>query len=412
MKEKLLKLLAEKQEQRNNLVNGIVEGETQEERKALNETLTALNAEIAQIQEMINDCDERADEGEGAEKRNFNVVATMTKTKDGEENADTAAEERAKKFVETSRMSVDAGEARSVLLANTTKPVKVGGINEPFNVVSSIVDQIQIEDMTGMGGHKEAYMTAWQEADAKEDGKAQSESDATFKTVAINPFLMAVTSYISREISKQTPLQYEAKVKKGALIALKKKLANWIVNGGGSSNIFGIYNAVNTDETPLAMTTNLDLTGDIDEKTLRNIVFAYGGDENVGGNARLYLSKEDLIAFGDVRGTNEKKAVYEITPDGSNANTGIIKDGGLSVHYTICSDVTSYAKATGSAATPVKTMLYGDPSNYKLGLFGNFEVRVSEDYKFAEGLNTILGEVMVGGNVVCQNGFVVVRKSA
>lgn len=412
MKEKLTKLLTEKQEQRKNLVNGIVEGETQEERKALNDTLAKLDAEIADIQGMIDDCDKRAEDGEGAEARKFSVIATMKGKTDGEEDGEKAAEARAQKFVETKRMAIDAGEARSVLLANTTKPVKVGGINEPFNVVSSIVDQIQIEDMTGMGGHKEAYMTAWQEASAKTDGTAQAESDAGFKTVAINPFLLAVTSYISREIAKQTPLQYEEKVKKGALIALKKKLADWIVNGNGSSNIFGIYNAANTDEVPLAMTTNLDLTGDIDATTLRKIVFAYGGDENVGGNARLYLDKKDLIAFGDVRGGSEKKAIYEIIPDGTNPNTGIIKEGGLSVPYTICSDMTDYASAIGSAETPVKTMVYGDPANYKLGLFGNFEVRVSEDYKFGEGLNTILGEVMVGGNVVVQNGFVIVRKSA
>ena len=410
MKEKLLKLLAEKQEQRNNLVKGIVEGETQEERTALNTTLAALDKEIEEIQGMINECDERA-AGEGAEARKFNVVAAMADKAAGEAD-EKAAEARAKKFVETSRMSINAGEARSVLLSNTEKPVKVGGINEPFNVISSIVDQIQIEDMTGMGSHKEAYIKAWQEASAKTDGTAQTGSDATFGTVLIAPFLLAVTSYISREISKQTPLQYEEKVKKGALIALKKKLANWIVKGGGASEIYGIYNAVNTDNTPLAMTTNLDLVGDIDEKTLRKIVFAYGGDENVGGNAKLYLDKKDLVAFGDVRGTNEKKAVYEIIPDGSNPNIGVIKDGGLSVPYVICSDLTDYVGATGSKTAPVNTMLYGNPANYKLGLFGNFEVRVSEDYKFAEGLNTVLGEVMVGGNVVEQNGFVVVRKSA
>lgn len=328
------------------------------------------------------------------------------------EPKDDDGQQRKNNFKETRRTEMSATEVRSVLLATDAiaKPTEVSGINEPMNIVSSIVDQVKVEDATGMGSHKVAYMTAWQSAGAKTDGTAQEGSDPTFKTVQINPFLMAVTTYVSRELAKQTPLQYEAKVKKGALIALKKKLANWIVTGGGTSEIFGITNAVNTDASPAAMYTTIDLAA-IDATTLRKIVFAYGGDENVGSNARLYLNKNDLIAFGDIRGTNEKKAVYEIIPDGANPNTGIIKDGGLAVPYTICSDVVSYKDATGTVEG-VKTMIYGDPMNYELDLFGNFEIRVSEDYKFAEGLNTVMGEVMVGGNVTVANGFVIALKKS
>ncbi len=155
-------------------------------------------------------------------------------------------------------------------------------------------------------------------------------------------------------------------------------------------------------------------TNAINEKTLRNIVMQYGGDENLGGNAVLFLNKKDLIAFGDVRGTNEKKAVYEITPDGNNPNTGTIKDGGLTVRYCICSALTSLADSTvpTDGAVHIKTMVYGDPKNYKLGLFGGFEVNVSDGYKFAEGLLTIRGEVMAGGAIVVPNGFVVVTLQA
>ena len=53
-------------------------------------------------------------------------------------------------------------------------------------------------------------------------------------------------------------------------------------------------------------------------------------------------------------------------------------------------------------------MIYGNPANYKLGLFGDFEVSVSDDYKFGEGLLTVRGEVLVGGNVVADKGFVIV----
>lgn len=321
-----------------------------------------------------------------------------------------AAQRRAEEFSRTNRMTIDAREVRSTLLTNVTKTTEVGGINDPFNTVSSLVDQIAIEDMTGMGSYQEAYIDSWQAASAKTDGTAQTATDPMFKRVQINPFLLAVTSYVSRELVKQTPLSYEAKVRQGALIALRKKLGNWIAKGAGSSEIYGIYNAVNTDAGTMVQTYSVD-AATIDATTLRKIVMNYGGDENVGGAARLYLNKTDLIAFGDVRGTNEKKAVYEITPDGANPNIGIIKDGGLAVPYTICSDLTALSGST-RGATAIKTMVYGDPKNYKLGLFGGYTVEVSRDYKFAEGLLTVLGEVMVGGNVRVKNGFLIVTLSA
>ena len=119
----------------------------------------------------------------------------------------------------------------------------------------------------------------------------------------------------------------------------------------------------------------------------------------------------ELIAFGDVRGGSEKKAIYEIIPDGTNPNTGIIKEGGLAVPYCINSECTALSSAT-KGSTPIKTMIYGDPMNYKLDLFGDYEVRVSEDYKFGERMLAILGEVMLGGNITFDKGFVVVTLAA
>lgn len=410
MKEKLQRMLANKKEMQGKLNASLIDSDSKEERAAIGETLAALGREIADIEAMLAEADEpieMSNEEEGDSR--MVVMGAM------EERAEPVvevnrAEERATALVQSGRMSIDAEETRATLISTGTiaKPTSVGGINDPFNTVSSIVDMVRVEDMTGMGGHKEAYVTAWQTAGALTDGTAPSESDPTFKTVAINPFLLGVVSYVSRELKKQTPLQYEQKVREGAMIALRKKLASWIVSGGGTNEIYGIVNAVNTDNSPASMVQTLDMAAAIDDKTLRSIVFAYGGDENVGGNAVLYLNKADLVAFGDVRGSN-KQAVYEIIPDGQNPNTGIIKDGGLSVKYCICSAATSYAKATGTSGG-VKTMIYGDPANYKLGLFGNFEVNVSEDYKFAEGLLTVRGEVMVGGNVIIDKGFVVVTK--
>lgn len=323
--------------------------------------------------------------------------------------ANEQTEDRAAKFARDGRMAIPVSETRSTLLSGgkIATPTGVGGIGEPQNILSSIIDMIAIEDLTGMGSYKEAFVSAWQTAGAGTEGTVANTSDPTYKIAVINPFDIDVVSYVSKQIKKQSPLLYEEKVRKGALIALKKKAVSYIIGGDGATEPFGIYNAA--DSAAAALCETYDVTSStIDGTTLRKIVFNYGGDENVGAGAKLFLHKNDLIAFGDVRGTNEKKAVYEIIPDGSNPNIGVIKDGGLAVPYVLCSDVTALSDSTYSDAD-IPTMIYGNPANYKLGLFGDFEVAVSDDYKFGEGLLTVRGEVVLGGNVVADKGFLIVN---
>ena len=126
------------------------------------------------------------------------------------------------------------------------------------------------------------------------------------------------------------------------------------------------------------------------------------------GNAVLYLNKTDLMAFGDVRGTNEKKAVYEVTPDTDNPNTGIIKDGGLSVRYCINSGLTPIATQSAGGYS----MAYGNPMGFELGVFSDYTVIVDESAALKRRMIAILGEVMIGGNVAVYDGFVRVKKQA
>ena len=134
-------------------------------------------------------------------------------------------------------------------------------------------------------------------------------------------------------------------------------------------------------------------------------MLAYGGEEDVVGGAVLFLNKKDLEAFGDVRGTNEKKAVYEITPDGANPNVGTIRDGGVTVRYCIVSNLTA-CSGTAKAATAKKTMFYGDPRCFELDLFSNYEIQVSSDFAITSLMDTIVGDAELGGDVVVNHGFV------
>lgn len=384
--------------------------------RAIGETLKALKTEIEEVEEKIAELEEK-DESADDEKdnpaddekdnsRGFNPLATYRIGTPGVSNAE--IEKRAQKFAESGKMSIPGAEARAILLSSGSiaTPTGVGGINDSFNNVSSIVDQVKVEDCTGMSEYNVAYEKAGAAAGVGTEGTAPSVNDPVFRVAAIKPYLVNTLSYVSKAIRKQTPLLYEEKVRDSALKALRKKVGALILTGNGTTEPFGILNAKNTEKSAEEIYSTLELSG-IDENTLRNIVFAYGGNETVGANACLYLNKNDLVAFGDVRGTNEKGAVYEIIPDGANPNTGVIKDGGLSVPYCIISD----AKALStSESNKEKTMAYGDPMNYTLGLFGDYEIEVSDDYKFAERQLAVLGEVYVGGNITVDQGFVVITK--
>lgn len=281
-------------------------------------------------------------------------------------------------------MTIGNAEARAMLVSSgkIATPTKVSGINEINNEVSSIVDMVDIDDCEGMGSDKVAYEFTAPTAGVTAEGEAYATGETVVDYVEIKPTTITTISDISRQVRKQSPLKYEEKVRKNALLALRKKASALIIE-----KVLG---------SALNSTVALEA---IDEKALRNISLNYGGDENVAGQAVLFLNKAALIKFGDVRGS-DKKPVYEITPDASNPNIGIIKDGGLIVKYCLNSNLAA------------NQLIYGQPAKAKLDLFGNYEVTVSEDFKFDKGLLTIRGNADIGCDVVYKDGFVVATVGA
>lgn len=397
MKDRLQKLLTAKEEQRTALNVSMIESDSKEERAAIGETLAALGKEIAEIEAMLAEVDEPAEEqpaNEASEntetdennERGLNVMATI-EMRNGAPAAteNKEIETRAKAFAESGKMTIDNAEARAVLVSSGSiaTPTEVSGINDVVGAkVSSIVDLVKITDASGMGAYKVAYTVDDATAATQAEGGAYAAGEPTFDFVEIKPQTEAVLSYISKQAQKQTPLNYQQKVNESALVALRKRAAKII-----------------TDKLLASELTTAVALDALNEKTVRNIALNYGGDESVVGAATLFINKADLVALGDVRGS-DKKPVYEITPDAGNPNTGIIKDGGLSVPYCIDSNLTS------------GKLVYGQARCFELALFSNYEIRVSEDFAFDKGLLAIRGDVELGGDVVVKGGFVVASVGA
>lgn len=317
------------------------------------------------------------------------------------------AVERAERFAHEHRMNITTDalcRALTLTSGNIAQPSRVSGINPAQNEVSGIIDMVYTVDANGMGEDSVAYQTSNLNAEIKaDDGTATAESTPSFNIAKITPVMVSTIGYVSRAIQRTTPLNYQSRVSDSALAALRKTVSRLIVTGDPAATkpeITGILKAA-------AITDSSDISiSAIDETTLRNIALQYGGDDNVEGGGVLLLNKKDLIAFGDVRGSSEKKAVYEINFADNSTTVGTITDGGLSVQFCINNALPALTDAT----TDNYVMVYGKPLAYQLDLFGPYEVEVSSDYKFAEGLLAVLGTAMVGGNVVMQNGFLRVKR--
>ena len=404
--------LTEKLQERTALLEkaeGLLQEGNREEYRTQMDAVKAMNGEIEEIKSLIQEQD-----------RKF-----MEKAPDLAEERDKAAERgnllmkgQEVKFsaLEVSKalfLSQHAAE-KSVTLATGTlaQPTGAGtNIRDPLGSgVGAIIDQVYVQDLTGMSSYLEPYVISEFDASgadvATAAGTARTASgDPTFGVSKISPYELTTTSYVDRNISRLTPANYYAKVYAMAIRAMRRDTVKMIFNGDGQStpDMYGIKNGKNMAGNPIFATVNV---AEVGPDLLTDLMFAYGGDEELGGNCRLYLNKKDLQALGKLRGTNEKRRLFDIVPDAGNPNTGTIRDGGIIVPYSISSKLTALSAST-AGASDIQAMVYGDPTNYELGLFGDYTVRVDESVKAVERMLTILGDAMVGGNLVVDKGFVV-----
>lgn len=357
----------------------------------------ALNGQIDDMNDMISEADRYA---------NLHAPKFGTERQDMEEMGKMlAAGER----VKISVVDTIAGLRENVgtLMSGPIVTPQGGGseIHDGFaGQVSSLIDMVNTVNLSGVGSWEEPYVVSDMEAQAgsvkTNSGKARTATDPVFAKAKLAAYEATTTSFIDRKISQLSPADYAARIQVMALRALRRKVNTLIVNGDGQAapDMFGILNAKNTNGNTIY--ANLADVTAINENTLNSLVFGYGGDEAVGGNARLLLTKKNLQAFGALRGTNEKQRLYKITPDKGNTNIGTIEDGGMIVPYII------------SAAIGDSKLAYGDPINYMLALFGDYVIRADESVKSIERMLAILGDVTVGGNLTVDKGYSIATLAA
>lgn len=301
-------------------------------------------------------------------------------------------------------------EERAVNIAGGTLvvPTKYSNtLSETFLEVSSLIDMVEAVPLNGGNAYVKGFEVSFGEGGETSEAADYNEDDPVMGYVDIGKSKITIYTEITDEASKLPNVDYQALVAKNIRVAIRKKIARQIVVGaGGTNQITGIFNA------PVNVMPTADITIEIsaiDGDTLDEIVFGYGGDEAVEGDAVLILSKADLKAFAQVK-DNDGKKLYKIKFD-KGANTGTISSEDS---YDVAWVINSICPVLSAAGTAVDTkcMAYGKMMAYHMPIFSPLEVQMSKDFKFKSGQICFRGSVWVGGNVASYKGFSVITKVA
>lgn len=265
----------------------------------------------------------------------------------------------------------------------------------PFREVSTLVDRVKVVNLNGGETYTKSFVKNHGVAGLTAGGSAYAETEPEFGYCTVTKVKVTAYTEITEELEKLPAINYQAEVLKNINVSLRKKISEQILRGAGDSNTFtGIFSA---KAVALADSEPLEIS-EITDTTLDDIIFAYGGDEEVEGGAVLILSKNDLRAFANLR-----------TPEGRKVHTVDYKASTIDgIPYIINSNCKAISDPSTSAGD--YCIAYGALENYEVPVFSPVEVAKSTDYKFKDGIVCYKSSVFTGGNVVGYNGFLRIKK--
>lgn len=360
------------------------------------DTLNALLVEAEGIKAKIDEAENRA-RIKGIADGVGSGAIDAGKKEDGDDLQNAAAKRgealKAKKKVQYKNT---LSSSSTVLTKHTAEDVK-----PTFNDTSSLIDRVHVVELPG----GESYRRGFEKGDGTggytAEGADYNSAEPTFGYAEMNK--TKVTAYCEEpeEIAKLAPADYDRVIGGSSERAVRKFISREILVGSGASgHLTGIFHVpTSASDDIIDRSTDISIAK-IDENTLDEIIYGFGGDEDVEDVAVLILNKADLKAFATCRKTNGDKAYTVI----NRGNTGTI-DGVPYIISSACKAISASATNAGDYA-----MAYGPLSNYELPVFSDMDVQHSSEYKFKQGQIAHRADIFVGGNVATYNGFLRVKK--
>lgn len=368
--------------------------------------LKALLAEAKDIQAIIADAQARAELGEIAGR------AAVQAPKGGEEGGEVVDKTRsargeqlkAGKHVTYKATSRPDSIKATLSTTQTALPTHTANtVNPLFNDVSSLVDRVNQVPLPGGETYQRGYVASYGgDAAATNENANYHDMEPVFDYAEIKKEKLTAYTEEPEEMIKLPNADYDSVVESSVVRAIRRKMSKQILVGTGATGGFkGIfYDAKSgSNVSVINPATDIAITA-INDGTLDEIIYSYGGDEEVEDIAVLILNKKDLKAFAKLRDKQGRK-VYTIVNRG---NTGTI-DGVPFIINSSCGDL-------ASASAGDYLMAYGPMSNYELAIFSDIDARKSTDYKFKQGQVAYRADIFAGGAVVAKNGFLRVKKGS
>lgn len=340
---------------------------TDDETKAFAEKEAAVRSLAAEI------------EAEEREKRLKGFSAETPKTIRGDRENGAADEQRAEAFARSGKMEMRALLSTGTIAKPTNTGTDIAGLGEIGN---SIVDDVKAVATTGTGTWVEPYKVTDASAEDVTDGSTIGGTGATFNYVSISPSEWGVLDEISNQVRKMTPVNYEQAIRNSALVALRETAAKKIIAAIGASS--------------LAQKVEYAL----DATYIRSLVLGFRSIAGKGG-VKLYIAQEDLATLGAVRGTNEKKPVFDIEFDAGTTTSGTIKDGGTAVQFRVLDGLSK------------GTQYFGQPQTVVMPMWDSYAIETDEggDY-FKRNVMGIRGLQTANVDLCAKYGMQVVTQTA
>lgn len=275
-------------------------------------------------------------------------------------------------------------------------------ISPTFNDVSSLIDRVKTVPLRGGESYQRPYVVSYGDgAGSTAEGADYNVSEPSFNYAEIAREKITAYAEEPEEMEKLPDADYDSIVEGSVTKAIRRYASRQILIGqGGTGKFRGIFhNPAEQKEQVIDPSTDITTIKAIDDGTLDEIIYSFGGEEEVEDVAVLILNKKDLKKFAKLRDKQGRK-VYTIKNHG---NTGTIDE----VPYIINS---ACAEIGGTA--DAYCMAYGPLNNYEVAIFSDIDAQKSTEYKFKQGQIAYRASVFMGGNVVAKNGFIRVKNTA
>lgn len=307
-----------------------------------------------------------------------NAKPILSNQKGEKEMKNEIMEARGKSLKETKAYSVPTDEVRSLLLSDSiAKPGDASSSSNGFKT-PAILNMIWLDPNHNGRGYEEVdYIQALGAAGAGTAGTNATEADDTHAKVKLVANLIKRTSKVDSHIKDNTNVDYAQTTQETAMHSTEKALANAIV---------------------LALTTSVDTAGTkmyaektvtaIDANFVTNLDMDLKPVDDPAGEPTLVCNRNVLKAIGSLRGTNEKKKVFDITYDAGTRDSGRIVDGGTVINFCV-EDTLADTK-----------VIYGYLKALKVDLFAPLTVSSDESQYFDEDMIAIKGETQAGAGIV------------